>query len=310
MGRRIRHVPPGGALVEVTCRTIQGRLLLRPAPALDEILIGTIGRAQRRYGVVIHALYFLSNHYHLLISVQNARQLARFMGFINSKIAREAGRIYEWKEKFWGDRYHAIPISDEPEAQIGRLCYVLSQGVKEGLVARPQDWPGVHCVEALLEGKSLKGLWYDRTAEGRARRKGLDYQTKDFAEEEEIVFTPLPCWAHLPAEEYRQRIAELIRSIEQEAEAERRATGQQPLGPEQIYRQHPHQTPTRSKKSPAPLVHAASRAVRRRFQEAYRLFLNAYRAASEKLRAGDRDAVFPEGCFPPALPFVPDLAPG
>jgi hypothetical protein len=32
------------------------------------------------------------------------------------------------------------------------LSYLLSQGVKEGLVRHPEDWPGVHCVSHLLGG--------------------------------------------------------------------------------------------------------------------------------------------------------------
>ena len=38
MARRLRYVPPGGALVEVTCRTIQGRLLLRPSAGLNDVI--------------------------------------------------------------------------------------------------------------------------------------------------------------------------------------------------------------------------------------------------------------------------------
>jgi len=34
------------------------------------------------------------------------------------------------------------------------------------------------------------------------------------------------------------------------------------------------------------------------------LVFAAYREASERLRPGDRLAVFPEGTFPPHLPFV------
>jgi hypothetical protein len=37
---------------------------------------------------------------------------------------------------------------------------------------------------------------------------------------------------------------------------------------------------------------------------AYFGFVAAYRNAAEKLRAGQRDAPFPTGCFPPPLPFV------
>jgi hypothetical protein len=34
------------------------------------------------------------------------------------------------------------------------------------------------------------------------------------------------------------------------------------------------------------------------------LFVSVFREASEKLRRGDRNAPFPTGSFPPALPFV------
>jgi len=38
--------------------------------------------------------------------------------------------------------------------------------------------------------------------------------------------------------------------------------------------------------------------------QAYAWFANAFREASEKLRAEDRTAAFPPWSFPPALPFV------
>jgi hypothetical protein len=59
-----------------------------------------------------------------------------------------------------------------------------------------------------------------------------------------------------------------------------------------------------TKKSPAPAFHAASQAVRRELRDAYGWFVGAFRQAAEKLRAGDRNAVFPAGSFPPALKFV------
>ncbi len=51
MGRRLRFIPPEGALVEVTCRTVQGRFLLTPSADLNEIILGVLGRAQRLYPV-------------------------------------------------------------------------------------------------------------------------------------------------------------------------------------------------------------------------------------------------------------------
>jgi hypothetical protein len=54
----------------------------------------------------------------------------------------------------------------------------------------------------------------------------------------------------------------------------------------------------------APLVHAASRRIRREIYEMYARFVAAFREAAEHLRAEDRSVKFPEGSFPPGLPFV------
>ena len=99
-------------------------------------------------------------------------------------------------------------------------------------------------------------------------------------------------------------MSHLVEDIETEAAAERKRTGKPVLGVAAILAQHPHAHPERPKKSPAPFVHAATKAARLFFREAYALFVAAYREAAEKLRKGDRGARFPVGSFPPALPFV------
>jgi len=38
--------------------------------------------------------------------------------------------------------------------------------------------------------------------------------------------------------------------------------------------------------------------------EAYSWFVSLFRTAAEKLKAGERNAPFPAGSFPPGLPFV------
>src|SRR5436190_1472198 len=66
MSRPLRYLPEGGSLVEVTCRTLHARFLLRPCPQWNQIAIGVLGRAQRLYGVQIHLVSLLSNHFHIL----------------------------------------------------------------------------------------------------------------------------------------------------------------------------------------------------------------------------------------------------
>jgi hypothetical protein len=50
-------------------------------------------------------------------------------------------------------------------------------------------------------------------------------------------------------------------------------------------------------------VHASAPEVRKAFRDAYRAFVEEYRNAVARLRAGER-AEFPCGAFPPAGPFV------
>jgi hypothetical protein len=52
MVRPLRFVRPK-AIVEVTTRTVQGRLPLRPPPELTDITPGVIGKAQHMYGMAI-----------------------------------------------------------------------------------------------------------------------------------------------------------------------------------------------------------------------------------------------------------------
>lgn len=309
MGRSLRFVPESGAIVEVTVRTIQSRLLLRPSLALNERVIGVLGRAQRLYGVRCSCVAFASNHWHALLTVDDAEQLARFMQYVDANIAREVGDLVGWKGPFWARRYTAIVVSDEEAAQVERLRYILAHGVKENLVERVLDWPGVHAAPAILEDKPLQGYWFDRTQEYAARNRGEEYGRLTYATEESFVLTRLPCWQHLSAAEYRARVAALVEGIELDARMTRLERQVPVLGVAALLRQQPHTQPNKTKKSPAPRFHAASKALRNALREAYGLFLAAFRDAAELLKAGDRTARFPLGSFPPGLPFVRALPP-
>lgn len=311
MSRQLRHIEPG-RLHEITSRTFQSRLLLRPSPVLNEIILGILGWAQAKTGLIIHAFVFLSNHYHLLCSPRSAQQLSSFECLLNSRLAREVGRLHKWKDKVWARRFHPIPVSDEPAAQVARLFYLLSHGCKEGFVLTPKDWPGVHCIAALLENKPLQGTLYNRSLEYEANLSGQEFGVRDFTTTESVVLTPLPCWQHLSEKEIAAQIGEMIAIIEADAARRQQETGRPPLGADRVRRQQPHETPLHSKRSPAPRVHAATQAVRLLLINSYRAFAAAYRRAAELLRSGNLAVEFPTGSFPPPMPLTvswPRLAP-
>lgn len=296
-------------LVEVTNVTLQNRYLLRPSEELNDLFIGVVGRAQRMYGMPVCCVVALSSHFHMLLIPNDAEHLADFMEHVNGNLSKEIGRLHGWKGRLWRDRFHMVPVTEEEAAQVGRLRYVLGAGVKENLVDRVADWPGVHSGPAMIEGGELTGHWYDRTKEHAARRlrREKDVDPEQFATEERVFLSPLPCWEHLAPAEYRVRVAELVAEIDEEGARERRRTGKQSLGVKRILRARPTRRPRSVKKSPKPRFHGLTDAVLKRWREAYQEVIQAYRLASERLGEGDLTAAFPEGTFPPALPFMPFL---
>jgi hypothetical protein len=305
MGRRLRYMRKPNTTFEVTSRAIQGRLLLRPSKELNRIILGILGRFLKRYpGILLHLVVVASNHIHLLLTAPCVELLSNFMRDVNSSLAREAGRLHCWKEKFWGRRYTMIAVENENEADIlKRAVYILSHGCKEGLVLRPRDWPGVNCIEAVTRGKKLVGIWYDRTKEYEAARAGIEVRPGEFAEKVEVELSPLPCFEGLSEREQRAHYRAMVTNIERETRRKFGRGGRRVLGVRGILKQHPHRRPGKIKKKPAPLFHCSDPDKWREYRDDYRWFVQLYQVASKRLRAGDLSVSFPANCFPPRLAF-------
>lgn len=303
-----RYVPHN-ALIEISAKTFQDRFLLRPSRKLNRIIVGALAYGQLRHPEIeIHAVTVLSNHYHMLLTPGDAGNLAAFMNLVQSKIAREVQILHGWSGSVWRRKsYTSVPVSDEPEAQVARLRYLLANGTKEGLVSSPGSWPGIHSVDALCRGRVLRGVWYDRRALCFARRSKPDLTEDDFALPMKLRLEPLPCWkkAGISPAEQRRQVRALVRDIERQARADRQQQGTRVAGLSALLTVHPHQRPLKGERTPAPRLHAVRKEVRQALTEAYRRFLEAYGAARDRMRAGVAEPSFPPGSFPPGMPFVP-----
>jgi len=305
--RPLRHHPVEKRpyLVEVTTRCIQGRLLLRPSTQVNKVVLGVIGRALALYrDVKLVDFVILGNHYHIKLLIEDEGGLARFMEFVNGKLSDRIGtRLHDWRGAMWETRYKAMPIIDDPSMQ-DRLKYVWSNGVKEGFVASPLDWPGASSVRARLLGEKLIGYWYHEAEISAARLRGNPVDPEDFVTKYEIELAPLPCLDDLDDDEYLRRATEIVREIEREAGARHADKGTQPLGADFVLQQDPHTRPRKSARRRAPLCHASSRKTRKAYRKLHMEFSRTYYERSDAVLAGERGVEFPSWCFPPARPFV------
>ena len=51
---------------------------------------------------------------------RDPKHLARFMGFVNTNLSKELGKVHKIRGPKLQRPYHAVPVSDEEEAQIDR----------------------------------------------------------------------------------------------------------------------------------------------------------------------------------------------
>jgi REP element-mobilizing transposase RayT len=278
--RPLRRSLPGG-LYEFTTRVANGQLLAAPTQEVHDIILGVIGHAMRAHNVELHAFVFLSNHYHLLMSVPDSTTMSNFMCLLNSNISRELNIINDRDSSMWSRRFRSIPITADRASQLFRLRYILAHGVKENLVAKVSDWPGASSLRWLRDGKAIFGRWIRRTELFYARRRKNFVEDIDaFTTIYRIEMTVLPCWRDTPRRKWRREVRKLIGEIEAEAEQERRVHGRPPLGAAAARAQDPY-TRVRSKRSRAPSVLSVDPVARKALHVELRARAEAWREAAE-----------------------------
>jgi hypothetical protein len=287
MARPLRWYLPE-VVYEVTTRTMQERFLLRPGEAERDLILGVIGRGLELYArIMLHAFVYLSNHMHMMLSSGDPTQIAPFIGYVNGQVARVVGKRSGWDGRFWSGRAHVIPVIDDDSAE-GRLRYILSHGVKEGLVARPDQWPGASSTPGLL-GQQLQGHWRSR-AEDRATSKSRAGSA--IARVYAVPLAPLPSWTRMSPTARIDRVRRIIDDIVREHVLLR---PEPPLGVEHVRARDPHDRPAQPSRSAAPRCHASTPELRQAYRAAYASFCAAYRMAS---LARENDEPSKQGGFP------------
>lgn len=337
-----RYIEPDVPYHVIT-RTFQGRCLLTPTRALNNIIAGVIGRAQLLYPHVhLYAYAFLSNHAHLLMQGP-PDQMVDFIAFVKREISRRHGRNINWHEAMWNQFVCAALPS--PASQVACFKYILGQGVKEGLVRRPEDWPGVHVAKQYVgrNPQPLNGEWFNGTdaAIVRAHAKYIENRRKErklakaekhtqknnkksnghqhnpssakldltqFKTTYQVRVEPLPPWADLSEADYRAQVVQLCKEITHEACVARK--GAPVLGVQGILKTPIDQAfnivvPAWLEGRRSILCWSAvDNGETEKYVERYWAHQRAFREASDAYLAGQDDVRFPPLAFKPMVSEV------
>ena len=208
------------------------------------------------------------------------KEIPLFLDYVHGNIARQINKLRGRTGTFWSRRGAVIAVIDEG-AQLARFRYIVAQGTAAGLVVSPKEWPGASSTAALLGDMRVTATYTSLDAARRNAQRAKPRPASELAEDVSFTLAPLPALAHLAPAALRARHAEIVKDI---VAAHRRPAGKV-LGAAAVCRQSPDRTPKTFVRSPMPRCHASSQAARRRFDQAYRAFRDAYLRAAERVHA-------------------------
>ncbi len=182
---------------------------------MADTILAALGKAQAVSALRIYGYVVMSNHYHLLVAARGAAELFQFLRVFHSDVARAINRGLSRRGRLWARRASIVRVSDEPEAQVARLRYILANSVKEGAVEHPSAWGGPHVAHYFeselpeLAGDFVESFAGTLSAESHTARLRQPGPPQPFP----IRISPLPHLAALSQDVYLSDMRHLMQAV-------------------------------------------------------------------------------------------------
>ena len=142
---RALRILPCDKLIHATNRCANSRFILAPNPRIRQLLIQRFHMilrfAKARYNITLYGAVLMSNHFHILFKAPSGDG-SSFMRDVQSQLATYVNRLRGRTSPVFPRRFNHTVISDEPEAQLHMMQYLVLNPVKALLVKHPDHWPG------------------------------------------------------------------------------------------------------------------------------------------------------------------------
>ena len=136
-----RQILPGRSYL-ITRRCTQRQFLLRPSRVTNQNIQYCLALAAEHTGVLLHAVCFMSNHWHGVLTDPDAR-LPEFLEIFHKLVAKsQNASLGRWENLWSSDKTSVVLLVSERDV-LEKLAYALANPTVAGLVKSPLDWPGV-----------------------------------------------------------------------------------------------------------------------------------------------------------------------
>jgi len=272
----------------VTRRCTQRQFLLCPGPDANQIFQYCLLESAIRWDITVLLPCVLSNHHHTVIYDRHGHVI-EFIQHFHSLLARSMNAFRGRWENFFSTEEPCLVELVGRNDILDKLTYAATNPVKDGLVERVADWPGVNGLDALLSGRSVKverPEKFFRDDGAMPRRVELTFHIPEGTRQ-------IPDVAAFLAE-----LRDSVTRAEAEFARQRAEHGKRVLGRRRILQQSWCDSPASHEPRRNRRPRVAARNTRSRIQALARnqAFINAYRKARKLWLAG-LEAIFPAGTF-------------
>ena len=279
-----RRIIPGATHM-LTRRAYQRTFRLRPHADTNEITLYCLAWAADKFGIVLHAAVFMSNHHHLVLTDPRG-VLPDFMRELHRTLTKAMNASQGQWENLWSAEHPSVVRLPTEQDVLAKIAYAAANPVAAALVQSPEQWPGV--------------LLYKPGTTLTVRRPKAYFDPRgQMPQTVQLRIVPLPGHAGDEAQ-WASRVHDAVANEARKARASVRAQGMEFLGPAKVMAKSflAKAKSYELKRRINPILAAKDVLVRKAYLRLERAFRRAYHEALERWRnQGERDVAFPFGTW-------------
>jgi putative transposase len=281
-----REVLPGRSYL-ITRRCTQRQFLMRPDKETNNAFVYCLAEAASRHGIEVLFTVAMSNHHHTGIHDPHGNYPA-FLEHFHKLFAKCQNVLRGRWENFWAAEQTSVVRLASPEDVMEKLIYAITNPVKDHLVEKALEWPGINSYRAMLERREL------------CAKRPTHFFREDggMPETATLRFNRPPGFEDLSHKAWAELLKNRVSEIEKKARLQRKTSGMKALGEAAILAQKCSAQPKTAEPRRVLSPRVAAKNKWRRIEALMRnqVFVLAYQAAFETFREGTR-TIFPDGTY-------------
>ncbi len=137
----------------------------------------SVVEAARKYGLVVHAYVWMTNHVHLLATPEFAHSISKVVQSVGRRYVQYFNFTYHRTGTLWEGRYRATVVDSEQYLLV-LMRYIELNPVRAGMVEQPVDYPWSSHRRNALGESGLNAQWisphdeYLRLGQNDVERQG------------------------------------------------------------------------------------------------------------------------------------------